>query len=249
MRARTRALGGSNGMLEPLGSIEDFFRKWKRGGKSLRLILGYHWVTGNPPLLSQCYNTFKTLTATIPTETSHLSTWFASWNFSAFSNEFRSFIFNSRYNLLPLNNRLNSYRPEVNPGCTFCRIIDNNNYPRDSYIHCFYECFTVKTWLTNVFSLMDLDIIMDSVDFRNLYWYGLYKCETLTVLRHKIFLLIFDQFRYTVFKNRLRKRMPSSSLFMEELLYNITWITKCNKKVFRTLHGMPELTRLAQAIG
>jgi hypothetical protein len=110
---RARALAVSNGILEPLGSIEEFFRGWKRGGKKLRLILGYHRVTGNPPLQSQCYNTFTTLTATIPTETNHLPSWFASWNFSAFSNDFRSFIFNSRYNLLPLNNRLNSYRPEV----------------------------------------------------------------------------------------------------------------------------------------
>jgi hypothetical protein len=227
--------------------IETFVTSWKKGGKRIRLIMENSSI--NPYLQSRCFNTFIGLTSVVPTTNEVLPTWCAAWNNFALKNDFRSFIFKFRYNILPLNNRVNAYRPEVDPGCTFCKIINPDLYPRDSLAHCFLQCMTVTNWLRCLMDITDFNLGIETEEFKNLYWYGIFSTENLTISRLKSFILIFDLFRYLVFKNRCRKRIPTNENFVNEFHFELKWILNCSKKTKLSISSIHELTRLLQALG
>jgi hypothetical protein len=96
---------------------------------------------------------------------------------------------------------------------------------------------------------MDFNLGTDMEEFKSLYWYGIFNTENLTIYRLKIFILIFDLFRYLVFKNRCRKRIPTNDNFINEFSFELKWILKCNKKTRIAISRTSELMRLMQALG
>jgi hypothetical protein len=170
------------------------------------------------------------------------------WNVFSLTNDFRSFLYNSRFNCLPLNNRINAYKQEIDPACTFCLLSNNRPAPRDSVSHCFFYCDTTYTLLKDMLKLTNVVCSRDEF-FQLLYWYG-YKHDTNFSLQHHLaYNLLFDAFRYVLFKNRLRKILPSTDQFLYEYLKFLHWMCKCSKKI--TMHFRITFlgTRLLQAIG
>jgi hypothetical protein len=88
-------------------------------------------------LQSRCFITYSRLVGTTLDPEWDVGDWYSSWNINSLPNDFRMFMFNSRNNSLPLNNRVNAYIEEVDPSCTFCRMLGALPAPRDSFIHCF----------------------------------------------------------------------------------------------------------------
>jgi hypothetical protein len=66
-----------------------------------------------------------------------IGNWLKLWAVNFLPNDLKSFMYNSRFNCLPLNNRLNAYRVEIDARCTFCMIADNTTTQKDGYRHFF----------------------------------------------------------------------------------------------------------------
>jgi hypothetical protein len=223
--------------------------RWKKGCKKFRTILGNDTVVDNDPIFSRSFITFKNLTSCVPINGTFIYDWLTTWNINNFPNEFRSFIFNCRYNYLPTNNRLNSYIKEIDPRCSFCLHLDKDTVQRDSFGHCLFTCNTVRGFIINFLSEFDFSIGINDEGFPNLYWYGIYKEDILTKSRHSAFTVIFDAFRFVIYKCRRDLSNTNDHQVVEETKYLLLCLCKFNPNFKRKLLGIPELARLMQAIG
>jgi hypothetical protein len=114
--------------------INNIFRKWKRGSKTFRKYLDKKIN----PIEGNSFRKFKELVMVDPDpDETWMRNWFSSWNTHSFNNDFRFFIFKLRYNYIGTNNRLNAYLKDVDPRCTYCRMLDRDSNQRDSLLHCF----------------------------------------------------------------------------------------------------------------
>jgi Reverse transcriptase (RNA-dependent DNA polymerase) len=176
--------------------------------------------------------TFQNLVGIAPSSYNFMGCWLATWKTFQLSSDIKTFIYNCRFNILPLNNRLNAYRPEIDPRCTFCRIRNANTMERDGFLHCFFSCPVVKRLIIDFFNFLGVDIDIDTEGGKNLYWYGLIDNDTLTVRRHLSNVLVFDLFRYIVYKYRLKRRIPNIAIVVNE----ITFIVQCVCNVSRNIN-------------
>jgi hypothetical protein len=229
--------------------VSRMVERWKKGCKKFRINLGNETSMENDPILSRSFGTFKKLTSCEPVNNRFIYDWLTTWNINNFPNDFRNFIFNCRYNYLPTNNRLNSYIKEVDPRCNFCSHLDKDTVQRDSFTHCLFTCNTVRGFIINYISEFDFDIGINCTSFPNLYWYGIYKEETLTRARHLAFTVIFDVFRFVVFRGRRNPSLTSDQLVLDETKYLLHCLCKFNFNFKRKLLGILELARFMQAIG
>ena len=83
----------------------------------------------------------------------------------------RNFLYLLRTNGLLLNNRLNTIDPTVSPHCTFCRILNRQTAPRDSFLHFFYDCAITNRLLQRWCGLFEPPLQLNDFSFRNFYWY------------------------------------------------------------------------------
>jgi hypothetical protein len=171
------------------------------------------------------------------------------WNTFCFLNDFKQFIFNCRNNYLPLNNRLNAYRPEVDPRCTFCLLNENITAERDLFNHCFFTCRTVIRWIEHVLSRTGFNILRTDSEFVNLYWYGILNIESLDKNRNFCFVLFFDSFRYIVYRNRVRRIVPEVDEIISELEFFLQCIYRANRKIHEKILQVPELANFPPARG
>jgi hypothetical protein len=114
--------------------------------------------------------------------------------------------------------------------------------------HCFLYCPVVEVFLNTTCSLIGFQIRVNA-DFEKLFWYGI-KREDDPPAKHMIeHLIIFDVYRYLVFRYRLRKTMPSYITFLDEYCHYIRWICRTNNKIKALLFNSFPNTILLQAIG
>jgi hypothetical protein len=70
-----------------------------------------------------------------------------------------------------------------------------------------------------------------------------------THLVDKTFLIIFEVYRYLIFKTRLRKIIPTQLLFLEKYCHYIRWLCRTNKRIKALIINSFPGTILLQAIG
>jgi hypothetical protein len=231
----------------PSVCINNFTDRWRKGGRRIRrfreLITELELNVRN----TRSFITFSGLVNALPPIDHNLGLWCSLWNINSLSNDFRMFIFNTRYNYLPLNNRLNSYLPEVDPACTYCVITKELPAPKDSFQHCFLHCNTARRYLLGVLSMINFNANIDSLDFQKMYWYGVRLPYNSTL--NLAFLIFFDAFRYIFFKNRLRRHMPELIDFKIEFTALMIWICRFNRTIKTSLHCAFPNTFFLQAIG
>jgi Reverse transcriptase (RNA-dependent DNA polymerase) len=228
-------------------TLHEFVARWKKGSKKIRR---YFELSRNNLITltdSRCFITFRTLVGMGPTCTGLMGLWTSLWNIHCIPNDLRQFIFNCRYNCLPLNNRLHSYMREIDPRCTFCRIIDSGTRQEDSFIHCFFHCNTTRLLLKFIADSINIGI---DVFNENIYWYGIY--DETTDLEQKKYILInlmFDIFRFTVFKHRLRRNIPNREHLLAEFVNYHKILFKVSRSLQSTASNWHIMAGLLQAIG
>jgi hypothetical protein len=84
--------------------------------------------------------------------------------------------------------------------------------------------------------------------FQPLYWYGYKDDINFSLQHHLAYNLLFDAFRYVLFKKRLRKILPSTEQFLREYLKFLHWMCKCSKKITLYFRIMFFGTRLLQRL-
>jgi hypothetical protein len=195
---------------------------------------------------ARSFLTFTSLAGLVPDPDLDLGRWYAAWNCSSFTNDFRTFIFNTRNNFLPLNNRLNAYIEDVDPSCTYCRVSVNRPAPRDSMAHCFINCPEVREILIVFNSLIGIEDDIDSANFQSLYWYGTKDTNICKKIAH---IFVYDSFRYIFFKKRLRRIRIEVDPFLMDLMHHIRWTSKFNTIINLSIRRTFANTRFLQALG
>jgi hypothetical protein len=155
--------------------INDIFRKWKRESKSFRKYLDKKIN----PIEGNSFRKFRELVMVDPDpDGTWMRNWFSSWNTHSFNNDFRFFIFKLRYNYIGTNNRLNAYLKDVDPRCTYCRMLDVDSNQRDSLLHCFLQCETAQRFLRSLTEVLNLEYNVNE-EFWKIFlvrMQGEYKC-------------------------------------------------------------------------
>jgi hypothetical protein len=218
----------------------------KKGSRKIRLMIQ---KTENINFNLETANTVTTFCRLIdcPVPVSEfLKTWIGVWRTHYLPSDLKNFIYNCRFNSLPLNNRLNSYRPEIDARCTFCRIVNNDTVQRDGFNHCFLHCRTTFNILTNIVLTIGLNIDIDSVAFSNLYWFGIDTDKRETQLTWLIF---FDVFRYVIYKSRLRKIVPNFGSISHDMNFTLRKLMLSNRKFRDHMLHSGNLANFTQAIG
>jgi hypothetical protein len=196
------------------------------------------------------FKSFVRLTGVAPSRDDFLSDWIATWKFNPLTNDIKKFIFNCRFNLLPLNNRLNSYINDIDPRCTFCRLRDANTTARDSFGHCFFSCPVTKNLLTEFFTSMSKPLT-DNDDFKNFFWYGI--CDDDMYRTNKVmttvYNIVFDITRYVIYKWRLRNIIPTYNEFINHVQFILHNLCNASKKFKNFLLNTPPLSFLVPALG
>jgi hypothetical protein len=228
--------------------IINFVNRWRKGGKIIRSHIQRRNMRGINIRNSRSFLTFADLVGTVPNINLPLGTWTSVWNIASLTNDFRVFIYNSRFNCLPTNNRLHAYKPDVDPACTYCRHLDRPA-PRDSPTHCFMYCKCIMNLLMETNFLAGIECVIESQEFATLFWYGYKNVEKFLAQNHLSYLLLYDSYRYIIFKNRLRKILPSNEAYRKELINHISWLCRCNKNIKLAFNLTFQGTRLIQAMG
>jgi hypothetical protein len=229
-----------------LTGIHRFSEQWKKGSKKVRKYLD----TVTDPLVSRSFNKFVELVDCNPNfKFNQGALWFSNWNIHSLNNDFRNFIFNCRYNYLPTNNRLNAYIADVDPRCTYCRVLNAGSDQRDSFAHALFECNTVKQLLNNICTRLNFGTTTSNNNFRKLFWYGVSENHEPSKELQMGFLIFFDSFRYLIFKHRRRHHIPNDDDILEEIKFFIHNLCKANKKINAVFSGHNPLRSLLQARG
>jgi hypothetical protein len=246
MQAKNFFLSGNSKKCE---TIPEILRSWKKGCKRFRQYLD----TIADPLRTNSFLKFQELVDTRPPTTGVWKNfWFSLWNTHSFNNDFRQFIFYNRYNYLPTNNRLNSYYKDVDPRCTYCKIIDSDSNMRDSYAHCFLACPTSVRFINVINSKLGIRLEVDSDGFKRLFWFGIppqnnsFKDDLNNTLG---FQMVYDIFRYIFFKNRKRCRIPTEEEFLAVYKFFFVNLYNANKKLANILNQVLLLRNFLQARG
>jgi hypothetical protein len=68
-------------------------------------------------------------------------------------------------------------------------------------------------------------------NFNLLFWFGIPNSQLTKNDKHFCLIIIFDSFRYLIFKHRRRNHLPSDDDFLDELIFFIKNICRANKKI------------------
>jgi len=230
--------------------IAHFFLRVKKGSRKIRKIIS----NGTEPVTLQTLKKFGELTGTEPENPgvctgttgtnaenerkirpNYVSEFLGMWDKKFLHNDLRHFLFLERNNALSTNNRANAINPEISPMCNFCRISNRNC--RDGFRHLFRECATTDFLLRELCKICEVP-----VPEPNQFWFGV---ENGSQDTNK--LLLYEIFRYGVWKFKQRRKVPNIRMFLGELCVILTTVTNTNPSVNAALK--PILARCKQALG
>jgi len=197
------------------------------------------------PSSLQTVRSFANITGVLRPNTTVLKKILSIWNFSAISNEQRSMLFFEQNNTLPTNARLHSFNNNMNPKCTFCRIIDREGAERESFNHLFYTCPVTKNLIGRIISDCNDVPAYDSNDFKKMYWYGIFINDEENV---DAYLIFFSLFRTLLYRYKLRRKIPNPDCFKREFMFALSCIM-VNRSLNRKYRTLPMFSRIQQALG
>jgi exonuclease III len=233
-------------LADPSFNVRNFIGSIKKGSKKIRNLyeeINYRQfnICG-----SVAINTFCGLIDCGIPAPNIISCWIGTWAVNFLNNDLKTFIYNNRFNCLPLNNRLNAYRPEIDARCSFCRIVDRMTTEREGYKHIFFSCRSVSVLIDATLDKIALNLGKNSAEFWNLYWFGERGGDSHSKI---VWLLFFDVFRYTIYKYKMKKNIPNADFFLRDFCFVLTKLTEVNKKFKSKFLSQQELAWFTRAIG
>jgi hypothetical protein len=166
------------------------------------------------------------------------------WNRSFLQNETREFFFKERNNCLALNNRTAHFLANVDEKCSFCRIVNPETNQKENFRHLFFDCPVTRTALNGFLLLSRLGIRGNNPNLKTIFWYGItneIECMDL--------LLIFELFRYGIWKGKLRKLIPRSIEITKTVSTMLENILKIRPKIREKMESNPICALFLQALG
>ncbi len=129
---------------------------------------------------------------------------------------------------------------EINSNCSFCRIIDCNSNSRESFVHLFRNCPITSVLITKLANITEL------CPEKNLYWYGI---DSGTGEQNIEKLVLFEVFRFLLWKSKKGKRIPSFRNLLSEIELTIRVTSKTKSWLGNALSNSEFFTRIQQALG
>jgi len=158
----------------------------------------------------------------------------------------KTFLYKFRNNCLSLNNRINAFDPDIDPRCTFCKILDPETEVRDSFRHFFLSCPVSNMLIENfVRTRTNIAINMYSQEFANFYWYGLLNTDP----DGTVYLLILDTLRFCLWKFKKSRKIPTPTLLWNEFFFMFTVICRSMGKYKSKIYANNMVSQLLQARG
>ena len=166
------------------------------------------------------------------------------WSHQFLANDFRQFLFLFNNNTVGVNHRINAFNNDIDARCTFCRIINGDTVTVETFNHLFFRCpttFSLLTCLTNRFEPRPL---LAENNFLDVYWYGVHENANNLVL-----LLIFDVFRFCIWKFKQRRKVPNQLTFLAEFDFILEIICKNRDWILVNIQHSNLLANLGPAHG
>ena len=242
-RNKLKKLDDSDNLCE---SVSTFMSKIVKGSKKFRSVLENQAVKAADPVNLRTVLTFSNLANVPVPPLILLKKCLGLWNSAWIHNDMRNFLYLLRNNGLPLNNRLNAFDPTVSAKCSFCRIVDRDTAPRDSFSHFFYDCQITTRLLQQWCSIFEPPLQFNEPSFRQLYWYGINPAEE-TGSTPVIF--VSDTFKYVLWKFKQRKKIPNFQTFIGEVFFVIQTAASNSQKICRGIAENNLITNFLQARG
>jgi hypothetical protein len=106
----------------------------------------------------------------------------------------------------------------------------------------------VSERLYHILVLAGIDTNFDA-EFLNLYWFGTNGTQDETNINIFANLIIFDSFRFLIFKHRIRRALPTCRDFIIGFCFFIRMMCRTNKKIKSALNCSIPGAILLQALG
>ncbi len=127
-------------------------------------------------------------------------------------------------NILGINTRVAHFNPEVDAGCTFCKITGPHPVPSETFVHLFYECSSVNPLIVMLNNnYFGLPAITEEQYF--LSTFGNFEQNNI------VSNIILDVFRYLIWQKKLEKQIPREHVITADLNYNLSVIIGTSKKM------------------
>jgi len=218
---------------------------YKKGSKRIRKIFEHTGGAENSLQNLRIVTTFYELTNTINQSSNTLKRCLGAWNGAYFDNNIREFLFKFRNNQLGLNNRINAFDPTHDPRCNFCKIRDSNTAIRESFKHTFLLCPTTHSLLTQLVNRLEPAPAING-QFFNLYWFGCYDENPQWEFTINI---VFDVFRYLIYKFKMRRKIPSNIQFFSEMSFILETTAGKNQSIRTSLLANNFIGNVLPALG
>ena len=202
-------------------SIQHFFSKIKKGSKKIRKIISLK----NNEEISPNMLKFAEITDTIVNLDSsrRLN---AVWDFSAFDNTMKTFIFKFHNNQLGINSRVAHFVRGHNRNCTFCTInrIEEDN--SESITHLFFDCTITENLLENFYAkVFNLPYRMAT---RTEFFVGF---ENVVESEKKLLDLLTFLAKKFIWDSKVRFTIPTIENLLIFVNSEMARIVKCNRNV------------------
>jgi len=225
--------------------LAEYLNGYKKGSKKIRKILDNSLAENIDIVGLRTVISFSEIVDLVIPQTSVLKNVLALWSLGALTNEHRSILFFEQNNTLPVNARLNAINANINGKCTFCRIIDWEGATRETFMHFFLNCPVSRNLIQIVVALCDDVPPLNTINFRKLYWYGIFFNDDNNIISYLTF---FSLIRVQLYKFKLRRKIPNPDSFKNEFLFNLTCILH-NRRLYEKFRAIPMFSRILQAIG
>jgi hypothetical protein len=225
-------------------SVAAFVRGFKKGSKKFREIIEYDSKLAECRKTLRTVITFSEITDTTVPESEFLGKILSLWNRSFLPNELREFFFKERNNCLPLNNRIANFVQNASDKCSFCKIINPETLTRESFTHLFLDCLVTRGNLNGFIRIIRIPVLPNDPNLKNIFWYGIVEGEL-----DKELLLIFEIFRYCIWKEKTAKKIPHVLTVTESFFNILNTIFGISFKIRDNFTKNPKCANLLQAMG
>ena len=211
-------------------SLDNFFRRFKKGSKQIRKIMMAEKLRGVKAMDLTNVKMFLRLSALVDIGEETIKNCLSLWSYNFIPMNTREFSFKYFNNTLSLNNRLAHFVNGRAQDCTFCRISNVQPAPAETFGHFFFDCST-NTRIRTIFE----NTLLSELNFRNItdkkkFWLiGIIpRCND----NSNIFLFLVSQiFQFSMWYFKTQKRIPTIHSFEMEFFTNLTKIVKASRTV------------------
>jgi hypothetical protein len=124
------------------------------------------------------------------------------------------------------------------------RIVNPETNQKENFRHQFFDCPVTRTALNGFFLLSRLRIRGNDPNLKTIFWYG-----TTNVTEYTDLMLIFELFRYGIWKCKLRKLLPRSIEITKTVSTMLENILKIRPKIRVKMETNPVCSLFLQALG